>query len=205
MRLLRRGEHLSDRELFDLAEGELPPDHSKLLWGHMSRCPECGRRFTEWTDARRVVSELPVFDAPSRLTARVRQRLSEPEQPRVPAKRQPGPLVPLGAAAAAVLLLLVGYGVYGYRQSLRDASARHAARMEQPLRPAPRASAAGRATTAVDWGSATATASGEASTGELRVAAATPTGRLPRPVEQTDAGVARRPGPVELTPAPTEP
>ena len=50
MKLLRRGEHLSDRDLFELAEGELPPDRSKLLWGHMSRCPECRRRFTEWTD-----------------------------------------------------------------------------------------------------------------------------------------------------------
>ncbi len=188
--------HASDRDLFELAEGELPLERSKSLWEHLSQCLECRQRFTQWSDAQRMVTELPVTDAPSRVMARVRERLRESVPPRVPVSVRWAPRrwVPAAAAAAALLLAVFGSLHYWQRVHLATDSRARIARFEVDSGAAPQP--ADRPGPSADWGSVTATGSARTMSREAGLATAPPTlGPVRPPADRHDGDVVAPPIP----------
>ncbi len=158
--------HPSERDLFELAEGELPTDRSKPLWGHVARCLECRQRFTEWTDAQRMVAGASVTDVPERVMVRVQQRLEEATRLCPPVWVRWAPAHGAAAVAVAAALLLVVFGLHQSRQKAHDAPRGP----ERVARPEP----------SVDWGAASATGVATASAPEASVRGR-PTERHPGP------------------------
>src|SRR5712691_9839887 len=93
----------------------LDPVRRELTHQHIERCPSCGREWTGYREAWRMLGELPELEVPASVKGRFLANVGElPERPKVvPLQRRPA--ARWLAQAAAVVLIAGGSYWFGHR------------------------------------------------------------------------------------------